>query len=1515
MRWLRYIFNFVWITAFLLFLLLGSGWLALQFPTVQTYIIEKTIDYYSPKLKNEIAIGRVNIKWFDAISLENVLINDLEGRPMIAIDRLDIDHDFWELIANKDTTNHPLHLDQATLYKPSVWLIKNPKTGDLNLDDFIANIEALTTSKTPTNPDQNTPFFIDKITVIDGVFKMDDPREPLMKGRTFDYNHFTLKNINADTKNLMVLGDTIAIDVKKLRTFDQHSGLTIKELDSELLYCKTKLELAHLFGRIGSSVIRNYLSLNFKQPSDMGDFNNKVVIKAHLDSTIIHAKDLGYFADYLFTLNETWKTHGDFEGTVQDFKFKNAQLSFGKSSRIKGDIAFRNVTNFSKSIMDFDLKNTRVDAADLHQYYPQKSFIELMQKFGEVDFTGKYHGTIDNFKVTNADFRSSTLGRIKGDIKMNLSGKLPEYEGNIETENFDLGKLIDDPTFKLTDLNGRVKGKGFSIKDMTLDVDSWVKRFAYNDYEYHNIHLKGNQQHHFFEGLVIVKDSNLIANLDGTFDFSGNKYKYYARGKIERANLLALNFTKDSLNIHTDLDVNLEGNTVDEITGQAKFYNSYASLNKRNLVVDTLLIDSDLNNGQRKLNIGSEYLNFGAKGHFQPTKAVSDLSQLFKEYKLYFFENEANRTAYYDKKRQKTPVKRYDIDYKINFKKMDKLLAFLYPDGYVSPNAKAEGTFTIDNTSIFSFNGEVDTLKIGTNAFYQSEIDLNTSKFTNSPEVLASVIINSEKQQFGKLVPTEKMAIEGAWEDGYISFTSSLRQQKSTNRAALNGKLRFVGDQMQVQFGKSKLKLLDEDWSLAANNLITIDGNNLTFSNVSLSSKNQSILLDGDVSTDSLQALRLETHNFSLTTLNPVLNTNVAGTLNGVIAIRDLYKNTIYESDLDVKNLKYNDFLMGDVLGKVAWDGIDKHLKVDAGLTNDNKKVLNLTGIYDPIKIGNELDLKAHFNQTDLSLIAPFARGLVSDLSGVVGGTVGIKGSFTNPVFNGAVDVKRGKLTFDYLRASFAFEDKIYFDDDNIRVKKLKLSDPEGNVAVLDGGVFYGGNNDYSLGFAGNLKNFKILNTAFKDNELFYGTAYATGKIDVFGPIDKLQITTNLTSNKGTKIMIPLDDAGSVSTEEFVHFVSSKPDTTSKIALNAKPIETSGMKMDFHFKITPDAECQIKIKGDIIKAVGAGDLDFKIDTKGAFTMVGLYEIQKGDYTFTLPNLINKNFKIQSGSKMIWTGDPYAAMLDVKASYTQNTSLSPILPTGTASSIRPDVLSRRYPVEIIIGMTDKILTPNISLDMKFKDYPSDFQLAISAVETSFKSDEQYLKRQVFSMLVLNQLVPENADFVAQSFNTGAALGSVSELLNNQVSKFASSLDENLEIGVSGFDFTRLNSTNSNIWNDLQLRLSYRFLNDRFRITRDGRLSYGQGQADATATNLLSDWTLEYWITPDGNQRLKMYSRNTQNQFSLNTATVSYGASFTFSRSFNNFRIFGPKPIPQSTETKAEPKQITSIDVEN
>jgi hypothetical protein len=1516
-RILWYIVNTLFILFVVVILLAEMISLGVQFPVIQTALVEYITKQASVELQHPTTIGRVNIKWFNAVSLENVKILDRQGRPMIEVKRLDVNHDFWSLIWGKDKKTFGTYLDEATLYRPSVWLVKNPKTGDLNLDDFIARIEELTANPdAPGVKDQNVPFYIRKVHLIDGSFRWDDPREKRMTGKVFDYNHFTLKDINGEGKNFMVLGDSIALNIRKLRTFDKQTNLTVKELDTRFLYCRTKIELADLYTRIGNSVIGNYISFNYDSPAAFGDFNQNVLMRAHIDSSRVRSEDLGWFADYLFTLDETWRVHGDFVGTVNNFKLTKTDLQFGKNSRLRGDLAFKGVTEFETSVMNFAFNNTRVDAADLYQYYPEKKFNDLVQKFGVVDFSGKYNGTIDRFKL-NGDFKSA-LGQVNvKELEMNLALPVPTYVADIKTQNFELGKLLEDDDFSQIDLNGKIRGKGFSVKNASLDLDSHLPRFSYNGYEYKNVYLRGNLQNKYFEGLVSVRDSNLLANVDGTFDFSGDKYSYHAIGKIDRANLQALNFTKDSLLIHTELDVNLEGNTMDEIVGRAKFLNSYATLKKRNLVVDTLFVDSRLSEGLRRLFISSEFFNFQAEGRFEPTKAAVDLAQLFDEYQMYFFGDENERTAYYENKQIKKALsRRYSVDYRLRFKKMDRFLAFLYPAGYVSNGSKAEGVFTVDNTSIFSLTGQFDTLKIGNNSFYNSELDLNSSKFTNSPEVLASAIINSEQQKLVGIAPTEKMAIEAAWEKDHIDFRSNLRQRNTPNRAALNGELRFAGDYLYLQFKKSKLRLLNDDWNLDANNLITIMGPEVTLSNVILKpkDKDQLLSLNGDISNDSLRVLAFETHNFELSTLNPVLNVNLAGTANGSVTMRDLYRTLILDSRVNVQKLTYNNFLMGNLIGTGEWDPIDKHLHVDIHLDKNDKREVSVNGTYTPDLVNNELDLTATFNETDLNLLEPFARGLVSNLSGRAIGTVSIKGPPISPVLDGIVDVKRGRLTFDYLKAVFSFEDKVYFGESDIRVKNLRLTDPEGNLATLRGGVYHDGFNKFSLGFDADMRNFKILNTTIRDNESFYGNAYATGKMEVFGPINNLNISADLTSNRGTKIYIPLDGAAEVASEDFVQFVSPEVDTTEQsLAKTDKiiPAQESNIKMDFRLNMTPDAYCEIQFDrqtGDAIKAYGKGLINLKIDTRDVFDMTGSYEIQNGDYLFTLKNVINKKFQIQKGSRISWTGDPYGATLDVKASYVSNVSLAPLFQTGSTTTTQASsdgVTTRRYPVEVTISLGEKMLLPQISYGLKFKEYPSDRSYAITAVEERLKRDEQYLSQQVSSMLLFGQLLSDQNNILAQS---ATGLGnSIGEMVTSQLNKWGSSLNENLELGVSGLNFN-FSDPYSNALNNLQLRFSYRFLNDRFRITRDGRLSYGQNQYDATS--LLLDWTLEYWLTDDGSQRLRMYNRNIQNQFNSTTAgtpnAVSYGASYLFTRSFNSFRALGPK------ETRSEPLPKTKTD---
>ena len=92
------------------------------------------------------------------------------------------------------------------------------------------------------------------------------------------------------------------------------------------------------------------------------------------------------------------------------------------------------------------------------------------------------------------------------------------------------------------------------------------------------------------------------------------------------------------------------------------------------------------------------------------------------------------------------------------------------------------------------------------------------------------------------------------------------------------------------------MRVLDGDWVLNPESLIRKVGNTYTIRDLSLLNENQLIQASGTISPDSVEHLNIEAQNFLLASLNSVLNTTLGGTLNGSLAVRNLYNTPIIET-------------------------------------------------------------------------------------------------------------------------------------------------------------------------------------------------------------------------------------------------------------------------------------------------------------------------------------------------------------------------------------------------------------------------------------------------------------------------------------------------------------------------------------------------------------------------------------------------------------------------------------------
>ena len=148
--------------------------------------------------------------------------------------------------------------------------------------------------------------------------------------------------------------------------------------------------------------------------------------------------------------------------------------------------------------------------------------------------------------------------------------------------------------------------------------------------------------------------------------------------------------------------------------------------------------------------------------------------------------------------------------------------------------------------------------------------------------------------------------------------------------------------------------------------------------------------------------------------------------------------------------------------------------------------------------------------------------------------------------------------------------------------------------------------------------------------------------------------------------------------------------------------KNSNLTLDFNMDIRPDAQVQIifnQKSGDIIKGSGSGNLRILFNTGGDFSMFGNYTIDKGNYSFTIPNYFNpKFFTLNPGGTIVWNGDPYDARINISAIYTTRAALIDLFGSSAQSltSEQQKEAAERQRVDLYMNLTGSLLHPNILL---------------------------------------------------------------------------------------------------------------------------------------------------------------------------------------------------------------------------
>lgn len=1508
-------------TASVLFLLISSL-LILQLPGVQRALANRYLRGFSQVVGFKTTIQNINFSWFDHLELEGVLIEDTEHNKMFEISHLSLNYKISNLIQGTNINLDAIYVDSARVFFTRI--VEHDTIQNLNINVFINQINKQYASGKKGGG--SSRINIGEAVIEKSFFAYDNTGQDSLAG--FDYNHFSMKIDEAQLQNFMALGDTVEFNVNTLVARDQKTNFDIKNLSSFFRISQKGLEFRGLHLQAGKSIVSDTLVFTYNSQADLSDFVNKVRIDAHFDKTVIHPNDLALFAPAARRLSLPLILSGTMKGSISDFRFSDMEVQAGNSV-LQGSIDMEGLPDLKETFMQLSLKNSRVNFNDISFLFTETT-LKRLTPLGTLSLNGEFLGYPTDF-VAKGNF-SNQLGMISSDINLKIDENAFEnsaYKGKISLTNFDLGMYLGDTVnFQKINLDGRISGSGFTRKTANFNLIGNVRSIGIKHYTYTNITTDARLASQFFSGALKINDPNVQVTAKGSIDLRDNKNLINVQAKIDTLNLHKINLARQKVFIHADVDINMRGLTLDSLVGTAELKNLTLNYKDQWLRQDSLSIITTRSNEQRSMHLQSEVVDAKVEGDFYYSTLFRDIPVLVNEFILDIKNDRLALTEYYLQK----PVsgQHYTANFTIKLKDLQPVTSLLSLNLDAGKNIDIEAKFTYGNTNVLSAFTHVDSLKYNNILLIDTEIELNASKISDSAEALAMIYITSEKQQLNNLL-TKDLVTEIIWNKDHVDFQVNLDQQTRNNYLRLTGEVDFEDSTTLRLLPASRIQLLEKIWNIEPDNQVSLKGKEWNIHNFRWSNDQQGVGVDGHISSDPLRTLTLEIEDFNLSTLNSIIQRKLSGNVNANVQVSDVYSKPSLQNEIDIQELKVDDFLIGNVTGNNTWDPEEKKFKVEFFVDRIDKRIVDCTGYYDPYTPANALAITANLQKANLKVIEPFMKGIFSNIEGTLSGIYTITGALARPELKGEGEIDGGKLTVDYLKTTYQLEGIIGLRQDAIYFKDVQLTDLLRNKGKLNGEVRHVNFGQMSIDMAATFENFQLLNTSARDNSLFYGQGFATGDVSFTGPLNNLKITANAATRKNTRVSIPIAGTTSIERKDFINFVSFSDSLYQKQNSQAinKKINLTGITFDLNLDVTPDAYCEIIIdlkSGDIIHGRGNGRIKLQLDTKGEFNMFGPIVFTEGAYNFTLYDIISKEFKIETGSSITWYGDPYQGQMRINASYNQLASYAPIISNQDPSVLSSPQVRRKYPARVLLKLDGPMLSPQIDFDILAGDLPKSIQTVTSSGSPgppvnladefqAFKArlDEQELYRQVFSLMMLRKFSPP------ESFNTsGSLMSSVSELFSNQLSYWMSQVDDNLEIDLD------LSSMDQESFNAFQLRLSYTFMNGRLRITRDGTFgnqatSSNTGNTgtntQASQSNLSSaigDWTVDYLLTADGKFKVKMYSRANVNSIgttNLNSQNaITTGVSLLYTQGFNQLKDLWKRnkaKTPPAEEDEEEP----------
>ena len=545
-------------------------------------------------------------------------------------------------------------------------------------------------------------------------------------------------------------------------------------------------------------------------------------------------------------------------------------------------------------------------------------------------------------------------------------------------------------------------------------------------------------------------------------------------------------------------------------------------------------------------------------------------------------------------------------------------------------------------------------------------------------------------------------------------------------------------------------------------------------------------------------------------------------------------------AEASIDELTYERQRIGDVsLGATWLPGEAGKQYVNTYLTHEGTEIMVADGaLYPTISGKDSIVVNSTLEHFPLTIANVFVPDQMVTLSGDMDGDLHITGYTDTPLINGGLSLDSVSVYARQADARFTFDNRpIQVQNNRIVFDKFAIYTTSKNPFSIDGYVDF---RDMSRPMA-NLKlfaeNYTLLNAKRTKESMVYGKVFVDLDATVRGPLDGLMMRGNVNLLGNTDVTYVLTDSQLTVQDRLSDLVTftSFADTTSLNKEEVPTLSLGGLDMIMTVHIDPAVRLKADLSADRSSRVeleGGGDLSLQYTPQGDLTLTGRYTLTGGMMKYALPVIPLKEFQIQNGSYVDWTGNPMDPLLNFRATERMRASVS-----------QEDGTSRMVNFDISIVVKNRL--DNLSLAFEI-DAPDD--ASVQNQLAGMGPDER--SKQAVAMLATGIFLADSGSGGGMNLNMGAALNSV---LASQINALTGNMkNASLSFGVEDHDDSDAGGKRT----DYSFRYSQRLFNDRFQIVLGGKVSTG-----ANATNdvesFIDNISLEYRLDQSGTRYIRLF----------------------------------------------------------